>query len=62
MDAQEATAAERKRCVEIVELTMLEAPEAAQRALTRVRNLIASGSEPITFREQLQCPSPPCPP
>ncbi len=51
MDAVET---ERKRCVAIVETVMLEAPPAAQPALIRVLNLIASGAEPITFREQVE--------
>lgn len=53
MDAAET---ERMRCVAIVELVMLEAPQSAQSALIRARNLIASGSEPIAFREQFQPP------
>lgn len=48
------TAKERARCVEIVELTMLESPPEAQGALIRVRNMIATGKEPQTFREQIE--------
>jgi hypothetical protein len=53
MPRMDATETERARCVAIVELVMLEVSPEAQRALIRVRNLIASGSEPVTFRGQV---------
>lgn len=45
---------ERQRCVQIVELAMLEATPEQERILFRIRNLIASGGEPTTFREQVE--------
>lgn len=53
MDASEAAEYERRRCVAIVELTMLESPPECQHALIRVLNSIANGAEPITMKEQL---------
>lgn len=50
----DATETERARCVAIVELVMLEVSQEAQRALIRARNMIASGAEPMTFREQIE--------
>jgi uncharacterized protein (DUF2236 family) len=44
---------ERRRCTEVVETVMLEAPAEAQRALLRARNMIANGMPPQTFREQV---------
>jgi hypothetical protein len=50
------TKAERERCLRIVEMTMIEAPEESQHALIRCANMIRNGQEPITFREQVEPP------
>jgi hypothetical protein len=49
----DATDTERARCRAIVELVMLEVSPEAQRALIRCLNMIATGAEPITMREQV---------
>lgn len=45
---------ERQRCLAIVDAIALEAPAEAQRALLRLRNMIANGLPPQTFREQME--------
>lgn len=50
---EEATKAERDRCVAIIDRALLECGPEAERWLIRVRNLIAAGATPQTFREQI---------
>lgn len=46
-------AKERARCVAIVDCVILEAGDESH-WLCRIRNMIANGLEPMTFREQIE--------
>ena len=53
----ESTKDERDRCTAIVDRALLECGPEAKQWLIRVRNLIASGADPQTFREQAEEPA-----